>query len=362
MSKMKPFIRSICFLLGLVLLISACDYLFAQSGYIRYILHEVNSKDSNYDTIILGASHCRSAIDPQKIDDQLGTNTLNLGIPSETIKDSSYLLQESCRNNDVKRVILDVDYQYWVNPQGEGYFSEPFIYNQMSWTSPVKWKYLWDNKSKLDIRSAFTKRNVYLCSPSGVKNNIEFKNSEGYKNYDIYSLNVPDANGPYVGKGFFSRVTSGGQPGGKAYIDSWIGKENAGISDLVLEQFLKIKEYCDNNNIELICVTSPITPSAMKVLGMDVVHDKFVSLFKEYGVEYYDFNMARMKTLSRQDKDFGDLEGHAGGSFGQKYSCVLASLLKDREDNTLDTNKYFYSSFSEMYQKMNQDLSEAEAE
>lgn len=41
--------------------------------------------------------------------------------------------------------------------------------------------------------------------------------------------------------------------------------------------FKKIKEYCDKNGIELICVTSPITPSSVKRLGLDVVNEKFES-------------------------------------------------------------------------------------
>ena len=91
--------------------------------------------------MILGASHARSAIDPAKIDSQADTVTLSMAIPGETLKDSYYVLEESCKNNDVKRVIFDVDYQYWFGPQEEGYFAETFIYNQFSWLSLTKWDY-----------------------------------------------------------------------------------------------------------------------------------------------------------------------------------------------------------------------------
>ena len=33
-----------------------CDYLFAESGYIRFVLNDVNSSNESYDTIVLGAS------------------------------------------------------------------------------------------------------------------------------------------------------------------------------------------------------------------------------------------------------------------------------------------------------------------
>lgn len=350
-SKWKSFIKCAGFLAGLVLLVSLCDFFFAQSGYIRFILQEVNEKDNNYDTIVLGASHARSAIDPQKIDDVMGTNSINMAIPGETIKDSYYVLKESCRKNKVKKVILDVDYQYWVNPQTEGYFAEPFIYNQLSWTSPVKWQYMVDNMKTLDIRNAFTQRNVYLCSLSGAVKNVKFKTSSTYFKHCIGDLTVSDANGPYVGKGFFYREVSGHDPAGQAYIESWYGREKMGIAPSVETQFNKIKKYCDDNGIELIAVTSPITPSAMKKLGLQDAHKSLQEVFDKNNVKYYDFNLTRGEILSRENKDYGDMEGHMGGRLGQKYSEVLAQLLNDAENGTLELNKYFYSSYEDMYEQ-----------
>jgi hypothetical protein len=173
MNKYKSLLKCIVFCLGIVLIVAAFDYGFGQVGYVRYIIHEVDNPKENYDTIVLGASHARSAIDPQKFDDKLGTNSLSMAIPGEIIKDSYYLLKESARNNNIKKVILDIDYQYWFEPQREGYSNESFIYSQLSWTSPVKWQYLFDNMDNLDVRYAFTKRLSYLCSPTGLTTNIK---------------------------------------------------------------------------------------------------------------------------------------------------------------------------------------------
>jgi hypothetical protein len=282
----------------------------------------------------------------------MGTNSINLAIPGETIKDSYYVLKEACRNNKVKRVVLDVDYQYWLNPQLEGYFAEPFIYNQLSWTSPVKWQYVMDNMDVLDVRNAFTKRNVYLCTWNGATTNIKFKNSDTYKNNNISELTVSDANGPYVGKGFFYRHTSG-LPRGASYLQGWYNCAGRGVSSYVESEFVRIKQYCDQNNIELIAVTSPITPSAMQLVGMQDIHQVMVNnIFDKYGVNYYDFNMALMDVLPREDSDFGDMEGHMGGELAEEYSTVLASVLNDYVNGKLDSNQYFYSSYDELYQQM----------
>ena len=68
MKKSMPWIRCAGFLVGLAVILGICDFCFAPSGYVRFILHEVNRKDTQYDTIILGASHARSAINPEYLD------------------------------------------------------------------------------------------------------------------------------------------------------------------------------------------------------------------------------------------------------------------------------------------------------
>ena len=111
MNKIKPWLRVLGFLAGLAVILSVCNFLFAQTGYVRFILHE--EKKGDYDTIVVGASHCRGAIDPERIDEKLGTNTLNMAIPGETVEDSYFIVKDAAKHNKVKKVIFDIDYQYW---------------------------------------------------------------------------------------------------------------------------------------------------------------------------------------------------------------------------------------------------------
>lgn len=355
--KIILWIRNIIFMAGLVVVVFLCDFLFAQHGYIRYILQDVNNEQNNYDGIILGASHARSAIDPQKIDNYDDTNTLSLAIPNETLKDSVYVLEEACNSQNIKRVILDVDYQYWFIKTTEGYYNEAFIYNQMSWESSTKWKYLFNNLENLDIRNAFSQIISYDVTPETVVNNVKQKTSQDYRDGNIYSLTVGDANGPYVGKGFFSRELSGGMPGGLEYVEHFSDLVDDGISDYAYKYFEKLKEYCDSKGIELICVTSPITPSTLKIQSMDRVHDIFKEYFDSKGVTYLDFNMARLDVLPRTDYDYGDMEGHMGGEPAERYSEVLGQVLKKYEDKELDMNQYFYSTFDELYKELDENKS-----
>ena len=112
------YLRTVLFMAVIAGMILIMDYALVPSGYIRYIIHETNNagNDDGYDNIIIGASHARSAINPVKLDEAgASDNAFNLAIPGETVTDSYYLLMESDRNNNVKRVIYDLDYQYWCN-------------------------------------------------------------------------------------------------------------------------------------------------------------------------------------------------------------------------------------------------------
>ena len=155
MKKAKPWIKVLGFIAGLVVILMVCDFVFAQTGYVRFIIHE--EKKGGYDTIVVGASHCRGAIDPQRLDDKLGTNTLNLAIPGESVQDSYFLIKDAAKNNDIKTIIFDLDYQYWYYEQPTTHFTKSFIYQQF--TDPmVKLEYMARNFDVLDMRNVLVNR------------------------------------------------------------------------------------------------------------------------------------------------------------------------------------------------------------
>lgn len=119
--------RVVLFMLCLIAVCSILKFAIMPPSYARVIIHTMNDKDENYDTIVLGASHGRSAINPYKLDEKLSCNSLNVCIPNETIKDSYYLLQEAARTNDIKTVILDIDYQYWYGLKENNYFRHLYM-------------------------------------------------------------------------------------------------------------------------------------------------------------------------------------------------------------------------------------------
>lgn len=139
MKKAWPHIKCVLFIVVLAVVILVCDYLFAESGYIRFVLNDVNSSNESYDTIVLGASHTRCSIDTEYLDKYMNVNSFNMGIPGETVDDFYYVLKSVVDSgNNVKQVIVDVDYYYWMNGQSQNHFSKSFIYQQMkdTWVKP----------------------------------------------------------------------------------------------------------------------------------------------------------------------------------------------------------------------------------
>ena len=341
MKKFKPILRCVIFLAGLIAIMGVIDFACVQTGYVNYILRNVCVKNNktDYDTVIIGASHARSAINPVKLDEAgASDNAFNLAIPGETVTDSYYLLMESDRHNNVKRVIYDLDYQYWCN-YAEREFEDCFIYTWLPFSN-VKLKYIADNLLTKDFRTVYSKRWAYEISPSAIMNNLKVKSSAAYRNYSMDAVEIHDAGGPYAAKGFFYRDMK---------MDSLVPSDivawdESGISDKVLDSFEKTVQYCKKNNIELVCVTSPITPTTSVNGYSEQAGAYFTRLCEEYGVEYYDFNLLTMDTLPRTDDDFFDEEGHMLGELADRYSDILASVLLDK----CDKSTAFYGTYAQL--------------
>ena len=350
MKKRKGLIAAVVFIILVTAINQFLNYALVQPGLGRTMFYEC--KNNDYECLILGASHARCAIDPAAIEKNSDDRVLNMSIPGETIKDSYYLIQELNRTNDVEKVILDIDYNYWYGNLGEGCFAEPFLYNQYSWTSPVKWKYLIENTDMMDFRNSFTKKFVYKYELEDIKANVKQKMSKDYKAANIYSLDTSDAGGPYTGKGFFALPLPAGNPVGEEYVKGQMGIEKQDVNPYPEKYFRKLVKYCKDNNIDLVCVTSPITPSSKKRLGIEEAYRKLRMIFDELGVRYYDFNLCLQEVLETKDTDFIDKEGHMGGELAYRYSAVLAEVLEEDEKKTLDTSDYFYDTYEKMYQSI----------
>ena len=125
------------------------------------------------------------------------------------------------------------------------------------------------------------------------------------------------------------------------------------IADCRINYFEKIKEYCDENEINLICITSPITPTSYECLCYEQVNETMENFFENENVTYYDFNLLKEDVLDRTKDDYVDNEGHMGITLSKKYSTFLGEFLDtviSRDD--VDTS-IFYENIDEASKDLN---------
>ena len=341
-SRILKYVRTVVFVIVIVVLINCIDFMMMPSGYIRYIIHVVDNPNTieGYDCLVLGASHGRTSINPQYlIDSGYAENPLNLCIPGESVVNSYYLLKEASRNNDIKKVILEMDYQYWINDDArDSEFGDLFEYVQLP-MSKAKLEYITNELLKKDFRTVYFKKIAYTYDFSKIKDNISVKLSKAYWDYDIKAAEIHDADGPYKGRGFFYREVVNTEKN-----DFWVcewSRDN--VSDKVIKYYDKIVDFCIENNIELVCVTEPITPTAVIRGPSSEANNYFKELCEERKVKYLDFTLIKEDVLSITDEDFCDWEGHMYGSLAEKFSEVLSEVLinnhKDFFHNNYDEKK-----------------------
>ena len=83
------------------------------------------------------------------------------------IRDNYYLLREAAAHNKIKKVILEMDYQYWCNYKG-GEFIETAVYSHLP-LSTRKIDFIWNNLLDKDFRTTFVNKNSWVSDFSGIK-------------------------------------------------------------------------------------------------------------------------------------------------------------------------------------------------
>jgi len=343
--KSRDILKTVVFIILVVACVCVFDFILVPSGYIRYTLHEVNADDSKsgYDCIVLGASHGHLAVNPLVLDESgYSDNSYNFCIPGASIVDSYYQLVYADGANDIKQVILELDYQYWSN-YPERQFSDRFIYAKMP-MSKAKLDYVKDNLLDKDFRTTFSNRMAYTFSPTDISYNLGLKLSGAYWNYEEEGMDRRADSGPYLGKGYYKRDNYTGDKG-PLEIYEW---NESSVLDNNKKYLRMIGDYCEEHGIELTCVVTTITPTTVLCDNSSEANEYLKGLCDEYNIEFIDCNLISFEELPRDDASFADWEGHMNGDFAESYTAVLSKILKKE-------NVVMYSDYEAMKNALNKE-------
>lgn len=335
---MRTFRRGLAFALAFILSVIIMTLLFTPPSGIKILLNE--AKSTEYDTLILGQSHGECGYNPYIISDELGCNAINISRRLTPIDNMYYILKEANKNNQYKRVIIDVDPFYWTVDNSRDWGTDMLLFRHLSGLDRFRYfkEIMWpQNYNILFCDYYISTKNIELIPDA-----LRAKLSKSYiSNQDEAMVNVnkylgADKNFTYNGRGYLFGVT--------ATLDvDWDTWQYAGIDGCNIDAFIRIKEYCDANGIELIMVQSAMPPERLKTQDFGVMHDDLTNYFEQNGLKFYDFNYAKKEYLSRTDYDYVDREGHMMGYLADAQTKLLCDIL-----NGNDSQKYFYNNYFEV--------------
>lgn len=344
--------RGIKVIFGVFIIISAVFVINSVLSYIliddlddevRYAMHELYEQEE-IETLFLGSSHVFCGYDPRILDEISGENTYLAATPVQKVDGSYYLLKEALKNNQIKKVYLDMFYlQYRDIPAERGSIQMQWIYcitdnMKNNWNRIEFLLNASDCENYIEGFLPSARYGNYLLDRKRIERVIKSKRSSEYINYE----NVPSAfyKGAYVIPGGV------GNPEMIADLDNLEVAESI-ISEYSLKYLNKIVELCKEEEIELVLVTTPFTDFYVQALGN---YNTFYAYMKEYAktnaIEYCDFNLCRPELLVMEKDDFVDYH-HLSGKGAVKYSTVFAEMMASYDK--MERQELFYDSVQEKW-------------
>ena len=318
---MRIFKKLIPFLILVIGLNTLLDLCFNSASYMRIALHELQSSKEDFEVVFVGQSHGANAFNPYIIEEKTGMPAYNLSNKLTAVRDISYLVKESNYKNDVDYVIYDIDSSYWLGFEDPNYFAEGYVFPHLN--NPInKLDYFLNYSIKENFRYTLCRYVVYGTGDiKNIPENFKKRLSAGYLNYEMDSVLTDFEKTIYKGRGYFSVK----EPIEVSFTPTEWNDEKVKTGSL--DGFLDMVNYCKKNDIELICVSSPLPIERVEAENYPEFHNYFLELAEENDIVFWDFNYIKEEYLSWNSKEFRDLDGHMLGILADRYSSILGEML-----------------------------------
>lgn len=331
---MRIFKKLLPFLILVFGINTLLDICFNSASYMRIALHELQSSEEDFKVVFVGQSHGANAFNPFVIEEKTGMPAYNLSNKLTAVRDISYLVKESNYKNDVNYIIYDIDSSYWLGFEEPNYFAEGYVFPHLN--NPInKLDYFLNYSIKENFRFTLCRYVVYGTGDiKKIPENLKKRLSAGYLNYEMDSVLSDFEKTIYKGRGYFSVE----EPLDVSFTPTEWKDEKVKIG--ALEGFLDMVNYCKKNDIELICVSSPLPKERVEAENYSEFHDYFAELAEEQDITFWDFNYIEEEYLSWSSDEFRDLDGHMLGVLADRYSALLGEMLNQYTVG-VSLDKYF---------------------
>lgn len=297
------------------------------------------------DTLYIGSSVCLRSFNPYILDEKLGTNSYNMGTPSQPI-DLTYLaLETALKQHDIKRIYF-----------GFGYFTLTMPNSQQSETAFLQARNQYvslGERLKASVEYMLQKNNIGSSESVNfmfpwVYNHVPLQIGDIKANI-IGKLNgrsatdekmVNDEMRNYVGRGFgyYKGVLDYNTVGNLTSAAYYYGEFLPDNLDM-LEQ---ICELCEENGAELIVINTPRPVFDVLAYGEEyyVLYEQVKQFLKERGAEYYDFNFIKPEIFAGRPEYYFNFE-HLNEEGADIFSTGFAAFEAARQQGE-DVETYFY--------------------
>ena len=347
-------------LAGILLFAAACsrlNFIYVKyDPWYRILFHSYEQQD-RIDTLFLGSSHVFCDVDPYMLDKINGQNNFNLATLGQRWDVTYYLLKDALQKHDIQNVYLEcyswtsTEAETWIGRE-KGFqvvdymdmpanYTDPWMITYVmkpSLNSLAMLYYAADADHMLETLFPFVRFRASLFDWEYVKENIEAKTSDEYKNYE-YREEVSDADGTegtgaYLGKGYYLTDNRRLLEQERIFRDQR-DFDKYGIGKKSEAYIRKTIELCQARHVNVKLYVSPVYD--LQLISTED-YDRYVSELKEiadaYDVELYDFNLIKKEYLQMNNGDLFWDAGHLNGTGARTFTPVLWEILSgQREEN-----------------------------
>lgn len=312
----------------------------------RILWHNFYEDDGKIDNIYLGSSHVYNDINPMQLDDINGQYNWNLASSGQLLNGSYYLLKESDKNNIFSHVYLELNYFCSVKDnfnldkdiiEKKEFYKENWRNTDYMRFSYNKFKYMLSItgiEKYIDTFFPFTRYRTNLDNWDYIRQTMEYKKVDTYWDFDKNK------------QGYLWTMIEFLDERRLYYQDRILDKNPIGEKS---ERYLReIISYCQKRDIPITLFVSPINELQLISTGhYDNYINQVKEIAKEYGIEFYDFNLTKEEYLDIQHGEYFMDIGHLNYKGADMFTTFFSNVVSGMES---ENEKYFYTSYEEKLQ------------
>lgn len=342
------------------------NYIYVdEDQWFRNLWHYYYKAEGKIDQIYLGSSHVYCDINPAMLDELTGQYHFNLATSSQSLNGSYYLLKEAVHGNKLSHVYLELYYKCCVKcnssedsdpVNSKDYYSNNWNntdYMKSSWNKLAYLHTIGDQEIYFDLLLPFVRFRQHLDDWEYVRQVLDKKKEPSYRAYQ-YRQDAADGNGYtlFTSQGYYCSTIQYLDEK-RLYEQSAVLKENS-LGEASEAYLRNIICYCKSKGIPITLFVSPIDHlQLVSTEGYDYYIRQLQDIAAEYGVDFYDFNLAKDTYLPVWEGKYFRDEGHLNSKGADIFTSFFHQVVSSEAG---ENERYFYKTYEEKLQKSQPDI------